>query len=637
MCGVFGSYTLGREFGQLSNGDMARRAHQKLRHRGPDDYDVKYFDASSSALFQEFFLGQTRLAIIDTSPAGRQPMDSHDGSLTIVFNGEIYNYLELRDELSACGHIFRTETDTEVLLAAWTEWRASCLPKLKGMFAFAIYDRSSHALSLVRDAFGIKPLFFHRLDNSFCFASEIPALLELMPKQPSLNLQRCYDYLVHGHYDFGMDTFFQGVQQLAPAHYLSLDLATNTVSDPICWWRPSISQKDEWTLSDAVDATRTAFLDNIRLHLRSDVPIGAALSGGLDSAAVVCAMRQVEPSMEIKTFSFIAEDQRVNEEKWVDVVNSHSGACAQKVHIAPNDLISDIDDVIRTQGEPFGSSSIYAQYKVFQAVRDAGVVVTLDGQGADEVLAGYNGYPGQRLRSLIETGRISDAVEFLNEWSKWPNRKKSKGFFAAVEQYTPDALYGTMRRIYGDEIDPPWLNSDLLREQGVILRFPDMFPKRSQRGRRVAAELAWSLQERGLMGLLRHGDRNSMRFSVESRVPFLTTDFVELMLSMPEDYLISQRGETKHVFRKAMQGILPDEILERRDKIGFVTPELDWLRSVADIVRGWLCEPLGLPFLDQEKLVAEFDRVIEGKRAFSWQVWRWVNFCRWYQISGVAQ
>lgn len=624
MCGIIGGTWRHRH--QLDS--LVWPALDKLSHRGPNAKHLKVLELSRSTTV----LGHARLSVIDVSSAGCQPMCSTDKRFWISFNGEIYNYHELREHLCELGYMFQTQTDTEVLIAAWAHWGVDCLPRFKGMFAFAIYDYVDQSLTLVRDAFGIKPLYYFRQDDFLVFASEIPALLGLISGRPSFNLQRCYDYIVHGHYDFGEETFFQDVLQLAPGHHVTLDLRSGHLSVPIRWWQPSITRRHDWTFPDAVEATRAAFLDNIRLHLRSDVPTGAALSGGLDSSSVVCAMRHVEPQMEINTFSFIASDPRVSEETWVDQINSHVGAHAHKVRVSPYDLIRDLDDLIATQGEPFGSTSIYAQYRVFKAACQAGVVVTLDGQGADEVLAGYNGYAGQRLRSLIETGRFGDALEFLNAWSDWPGRSKITGIKATAAQILPNALYGPMRWMNGDKAHPRWLNAEWLYNRGVVPGFPDMTPKRSLYGRRVVAELAWSLQERGLNSLLRHGDRNSMRFSVESRVPFLTTDFANLLLSMPEEYLISQGGETKHVLRAAMRGIVPDTVLDRRDKVGFVTPELDWLRSVADTLRHWLSEPLGLPFLDQDKLLAEFDDIIMGQRAFSWQVWRWINFCRWCQV-----
>jgi len=298
--------------------------------------------------------------------------------------------------------------------------------------------------------------------------------------------------------------------------------------------------------------------------------------------------------------------------------------------VSAHELAADLDDMIAAQGEPFGSTSIYAQYRVFQLAREAGVTVTLDGQGADEMLAGYNGYPGQRLRSLIEKGRLAEAANFLNEWAKWPGRSRIGGVKRLAAEMTEGWLYSLLRNINGSDALPNWLNAAPLVERGVISDFPRQRSPQSEAGRRVVAELALSLTRRGLPALLRHGDRNSMHFSVESRVPFLTLDMVNLLLSLPESFLISSKGQTKHVFRAAMRGIVPDDVLDRRDKIGFATPEQVWLMAMADTVRGWLREDLQLPFFNQAAVLCEFELIIAGKKAFSWQVWRWINFCRWY-------
>jgi asparagine synthase (glutamine-hydrolysing) len=261
------------------------------------------------------------------------------------------------------------------------------------------------------------------------------------------------------------------------------------------------------------------------------------------------------------------------------------------------------------------------------------MTVTLDGQGADEMLAGYIGYPGQRLRSLVETGRINEAWDFLNEWSQWPGRSKLHAVKALLGQLTEGALYAGLRRMNGDQHRPTWLNEQVLQDAGVSLSYPSKVPEITLRGRRVVAELAASLSQRGLNSLLRHGDRNSMRFSIESRVPFLTTDLAELLLSLPEQYLIAPNGETKHVFRAAMRGIVPDDVLDRKDKIGFATPEKDWLLVMAPTIRKWLSVPIDLPFINQSALLREFDKVVSGAIPFTWQVWRWVNFYRWYQLN----
>jgi asparagine synthase (glutamine-hydrolysing) len=634
MCGLFGYLSTDYAIDRLGINTRLLSAQAALKHRGPDDYGLESFSISQGNDHPHFelIIGHSRLSVIDLSPSGHQPMRSLDDRFTIVFNGEIYNYRELRQELRSVGYTFKTDSDTEVLLVAWSHWGVEGLGRLTGMFAFAVYDRKFQTLTMVRDAFGIKPFYYAMTDEGFGFASEIPALTALLPIKPSLNWQRAYDYLVHGDYDSQSSTLLNGVIHLAPGHLIELDLSTGAPTKPKRWWRPNIQERSDLSFSQATEMVRERFLDNIRLHLRSDVPLGAALSGGVDSSAVVCAMRHIEPSLPIHTFSFIASGSDVNEEHWVDRVNTYVGAIPHKVHVTAQELASDLDDMIRSQGEPFGSTSIYAQYRVFKLANQHGMTVTLDGQGADEMLAGYSGYVGQRLHSLIETGHFYEAWKFLIEWSQWPGRSKMHGLKALIGQLTEGPLYAGLRRLNGGQHRPAWLNEQVLRVAGVSLSYPNKAPELASRGRRVISELEASLTQRGIGALLRHGDRNSMKFSIESRVPFLTTDFADLLLSLPEHYLIASNGETKHVFRAAMRGIVPNDVLDRKDKIGFETPEKDWLFSLAPTIRKWLSVPIDLPFINQAELLREFDQIMNGVRPFNWQVWRWVNFYRWYQL-----
>jgi asparagine synthase (glutamine-hydrolysing) len=625
MCGIAG--------GWWANPDHAVKrlplALKKIKHRGPDDEGYQLYPMGGTAVA----MGHTRLSIIDLSDAGHQPMHSRDGRWAIVFNGEVYNYRELRAELQEIGYLFSTGSDTEVLLTAWAHWGEACLPRLVGMFAFIVLDKMNLTLTCARDAFGIKPFFYATEEGYFAFASELPALLELLPVKPALNWQRSYDYLVHGDYDSAPDTFYTGVYHLSPGHWMQINAVTGRLTLPKCWWKPQVQERPGWRFNDAVDQVREQFLQNIRLHLRSDVPLGAALSGGIDSSAVVCAMRYVEPDLPIHTFSYIATGSVANEEHWVDLVNGHVGAIPHKVGVTPHDLFRDIDDMIRAQGEPFGSTSIYAQYRVYQLARENGITVTLDGQGADEMLAGYSGYPGQRLRSLLETGRVSEAWEFWNNWAKWPGRSRLLAVKYLFAEMTYGSLYETMRTIDGKSSVPDWINIEPLRERGVRLRKPRIQPETNSKGRRVVDELGLSLSKRGMSTLLRHGDRNSMRFSIESRVPFLTPGFANLLLSMPENFLISQRGETKCVFRAAMRGIVPDAVLDRKDKIGFATPEKDLLFGMTGTIKTWLSRDLNLPFLNQDKVRDGLQQILLGKTVFSWQVWRWINFWRFHSLD----
>lgn len=597
-----------------------------MKHRGPDDHGMEI-----DRTFGELGLGHARLSIIDLSVGGHQPMHSADGRYSMVFNGEIYNYRELRDEMIGEGSSFRTQSDSEVLLAAWAHWGEACLPRLTGMFAFAIVDRTAGTLSIVRDAFGIKPMFYATPNWGLCFASELPATCRLRGEAATLNLQTSYNYLVHGDYDSTPATFVEGIYQLEPGVIRVLDLRTGVLGAARSWWTPSIVETPAISLPKAADRLREMFLASVDLHLRSDVPLGSALSGGVDSSAVVCAMRHLQPNADIHTFSFVAKGSPVSEESWVDLVNSHVGAIPHKVFVEPNQLAADLDDMIRAQGEPFGGTSIYAQYRVFQEARRAGITVTLDGQGADELLAGYHGFPGKRLRSLLDRGQIGDAVSFLGKWARWPGRSVTYGLKNLVAEYAQGDLYQRLRGWAGTEMRPDWLDTDFLAKAGVQLRHPRI-ASHGPVGRRLVAELALSATRRGLPALLRHADRNSMRFSVESRVPFLTTDLANFLLALPEEYLISAEGETKHVFRAAMRGIVPDSILDRRDKIGFATPEEQWLKQLGPKVRQWLEDDAeGLPFLNREAMLHAYDEMLSGARRFSWQAWRWLNFCRWHR------
>jgi asparagine synthase (glutamine-hydrolysing) len=623
MCGIIGLFTTS------PTADLPRRLEAglaALRNRGPDDSGQEIISVAGGSLA----LGHTRLSIIDLTSAGHQPMHSADQRFAIVFNGEIYNYRELRRELEDLGCTFQSDSDTEVLLAAWIQWRARSLPRLVGMFAFVVFDLEAGTLTCVRDAFGIKPFFYSQEQGNFLFASEIPAIKALKQQGIELDWQRAYDYLVHGDYDTGRRSFVDGVLHLLPGHLLEVNLRSGQLSKPQRWWSPRIAERSDLSFAQATELVREQFLENIRLHLRSDVPLGAALSGGIDSSAVVCAMRHIEPGLPINTFSYITRGSRASEEAWVDRVNQHVGARPHKVVVSAAELAGHLDEMIRAQGEPFNSTSIYAQYRVFKLAREHGVTVTLDGQGADEMLAGYNGYPGQRIRSLVEKGSLAEAWDFFDNWARWPGRSRLDGAKRAVAEMTQGRLYDALRRVNGMKHLPAWIRPGPLEERGVIRRYPRLRSDASEAGRRLVAELAVSLTKRGLPALLRHGDRNSMRFSVESRVPFLTLEFVELLLSLPEAYLVSPRGETKHVFRAAMRGIVPDEILDRRDKIGFETPEQEWLLGMSETIRGWLRADLNLPFLNQAEVLKEFDLIAAGRKPFSWQVWRWINFSRWY-------
>lgn len=626
MCGILASLRSTRPL-ELNAFDQALRS---MVHRGPDDQGTVNLGVGAGQLL----MGQRRLSIIDLSPGGHQPMFSDDGRFGLIFNGEIFNYRELRDELRTIGHDFCSQSDSEVLLKAWMQWGADVLPRLQGMFAFAVVDRLKQTLVCARDAFGIKPLFYCHDDNGFSICSEIKPLLMLSQTRSRLQPQQAYDYLVYADYDAKSATFFANVQHVSPGHWIQVCCRTLASVGPQRWWWPAPAESSDLSFTAASDQLRSLFLESVALHLRSDVPLAAALSGGLDSSAVVCAMRHLEPSMPLHTFTFVAPGEAIDETEWSEIVIRHVNAIPHRVEVNPDELAADLDEMIATQGEPFGSTSIYAQYRVFKAAREAGMVVTLDGQGADELLAGYSGYPHARLRTMVASGDLMGAARFLKRWSQWPGRSLSQVPQVMAQGLLPAHVATWLREQRGIKASP-WLDHTWFARHGVAPRMHAGCPGQAAddlAGRHLMAALRQAQSISGLPALLRHADRNSMHWSLESRVPFLTTRLAEFLLSMPEDYLLSPQGETKHLFRAAMRGIVPDTILDRRDKVGFATPELLWLQQLQPIIPLWLSSATALPFLDAEAAFNHIQAVLAGQKPFSWKVWRLINFCRWMQI-----
>jgi len=626
MCGIAGGFWQGRHDDDAYVAQHIDSAVQALQHRGPNAHFWHVHPAADGVVA----LGHARLSVIDLSDMANQPMYTDDRRFGIIFNGEIYNYRELRNELVGIGYRFISESDTEVLLAAWQAWGAECLPKLVGMFAFVIFDKAEHSLICVRDAFGIKPFFYAWENNDFLFASEISGIKKLKKEKINLNWQRAYDYLNYGDYDSQPESFVAGIHHLMPGHLLKVNLAAGAVVNLRAWWTPQIEEFKPIKFSDAAAVLREKFLDSVRLHLRSDVPLGVALSGGIDSSAIACAVRHLQPDMPIHTFSYIATDKKISEEHWVDAVNTHINAVPHKVRVDAQDLAQDIEDMIQAQGEPFGSTSIYAQYRIFKLARECGMTVMLDGQGADELLGGYHGYPGSRIRSLLGNHEYTSAIRFFVNWKK--NRSLLYGIKSIAADFSTGRLHTVLRRFNGQASTPAWLNTEVLAESGVHLSHPPYHSPYDKKGRCLVSRLAFAATQRGLPSLLRHGDRNSMRFSIESRVPFANKNLADFLLSLPERYLVSDQGETKNLFRTAMRGIVPDSILNRKDKVGFETPEKAWLYSIETQVKEWLAKETGLPFINQEKILQEFALVMANKKSFDWRVWRWINFICWYNL-----
>jgi len=632
MCGIAG---ISRRAPTATLAVETQRMLDALTHRGPDDAGAITFTPDADAA--PIALGARRLAIIELSPAGHQPLESADGRYAIVVNGEIYNYIELRRELEGLGHTFRSRSDTEVLLGAFTAWGNACWPRLVGMFACAILDRRARRITLARDPFGMKPLYYIAHPGTLAFASEIPPLLPLFPGAVRAFPQRVYDYLDSGITDHAGETMFAGVRAVPASHYAEIDLAQPDVVVPVRYWSPDPGRTEAISFDAAVKRLRDLFLESIALHLRSDVQVGALLSGGTDSSSVVMAMRHVAgPKLELHTFSYVAGQGAISEEPWIDIVNAAAGAISHKVHLTPEQWTADAARLVETQNEPFGSIAIYAQNRVFRRVAETGIKVALGGQGSDELLAGYRGGWVIRLASLIERLRWGEALAFLRQLARvrQPNDPTtSRVALLALRRVLPGPIAAAARRLRPSP--RPWINRDWFRARGIVF---DPGPVRESGEGRLRQELLRAVTTLSLPALLRFEDRNSMAYSVESRLPYLTPELARFVLSLPPDYLVGPDGTGKRVFRAAMRGIVPDAILDRRDKIGFAVPIQTWLPAIPGVLE-LLEEVAAAPPVNRAAVTPAIAALRDGKTPSvrdSFLLWRLVGLAAWARRFNVS-
>jgi asparagine synthase (glutamine-hydrolysing) len=641
MCGIAGILRTGADRVDAS---WLERISTALQERGPDDFgflgwksgrDTSISRESSVADGAVCAFVHRRLSILDVTTAGWQPMQTSDGAYSLIFNGEIYNYLELRTQLEREGAVFHSGSDTEVLLAAYSRWGKDALRRLVGMFAFVILDLNRQCLFLARDPFGIKPLYYYRTATDFGFSSDPTVLLQFPGVGRSARSDRVYDYLRFGTTDFGDETLWRDIMQVPAAHFLEVPLDQRARTGAQRYWSIPKYEPRDISFEEAAVQLRELFIDSVRLHLRSDVPLGACLSGGIDSSAIVMAMRQIlGASADIRSFSFIASDPRVSEERWIKTVVHESGAAPACTRPSEADLVECLTDLVRTQGEPFGSTTIFAQYAVFRLAAEHKVKVMLDGQGADEMLGGYWPYVGARIGSLLASGNVVAAMKLLRQGASYPDMKAGRLMAVAGGLVIPRGLQGLGRMLVGRKLAPDWLNADWFSRQGVVMAAP----LEARGPNHLRSQLEQSVTDVTLPMLLRYEDRNSMRFSIESRVPFLTTQLAEFIFSLPEEYIIDRSAVRKSVFRRAMRGLVPNEILDRRDKIGFQTPESSWLGTL----RPWIEQKLAsdaaheIPALRLPAVTREFENILQGKRASGSHAWRWINLIEWTSQYSVA-
>lgn len=569
MCGIAGIvYKGGRQEDVM---DAVRRMIGLQRHRGPDGEG--FYDSAGVSL------GHCRLAIIDLSDRGHQPMSTPEKRFWITFNGEIYNYLELAEELRVLGYQFNGQSDTEVLLNAYRCWGEGCLHRLRGMFAFAIWDNKERRLFAARDRLGIKP-FHYCVDGQgrMVFASELKALLEFVPeRRPNSRLAR--DYLAWSLLDHdAAETMIDKIKRLPPAHAMSWTQGTGLRI--WSYWRLDVNEELETPRAQRSVLIREfyeRFHETISLHLRSDIPVGTSLSGGLDSSSIVCVVKTELERRDAwqddwqHTFSACFEEPSLDERPYIEAVAEATGCRTHFVFPDGQRLSEELDTWIWHQDEPVFSTNIYAHYCVARLARDHGIKVLLDGQGADELLAGYRKFILVYIRQLFTAGHYGRAGQ------------EAMAFFCSPE------ILRTSRLVDGRRY---FLKS---QPREVTLLWPgDTTPPRSTTlglGNSLGRRLEADMTQFSLPVLLRYEDRNTMAFGIESRVPFVDHTFVEWLSTLPADMRLSN-GWTKHILREALVNVLPGLVRSRKSKLGFLTPQSKWL---AGPLAGWLRQILESP------------------------------------------
>lgn len=551
MCGIFGAINT-EGFFERSDAERFSLLNDLTAYRGPDDHGVcmltvKHLENNSDGRF-DVFLGNRRLSILDLSSNGHQPMTDGQGRW-IAYNGEIFNYLELRRELEAKGHEFTTGTDTEVILHVYSEYGEQGFDCLNGMWAFAIADLPNRRLVLSRDRFSIKPLYLLALHGSVFFASEIKQLLPLLPSR-RLNTEIMSAFLTQGLLDHSCDTFFEQIVKAAPRKNIVISLDTGS-SRESCYWQ--VERTEDFNAGEnAAELFRILFLDSVKLRLRSDVKVGILLSGGLDSSSIAVGCRSIVGDL-VETYSVVSDDGECDEHQFIDKL-AGTGVKNRKVIFRHGDALQELANVLYHSDEPVGGFSVVAQFKLFGAIkRDTDVTVLLSGQGGDEVLLGYLKFFFFYLKTLYQRHKYSKAL-FQLAASLWQRTIVQQFTLRSARRYIPALAprhCGAFRTVHAPV--PVWECADISSRQLL------------------------DIEKYSVPALTHYEDRNSMAHSLEVRHPFLDHRLVEFLLNLPPEWKI-RNGWTKYVLRQAIPE-LPNDIRWRRDKQGFLTPEQRWLKN----------------------------------------------------------
>lgn len=618
MCGIAGIVRFDKK--PVKQADVLKMM-QVIKHRGPDDEGV--FVAGHKGF------GHVRLSILDLTDAGHQPMTDESGRYTIIQNGESYNYIELREELETLGYTFHTQTDTEVVLNGYIEWGENVLDRMNGMFAMAVYDQEKQTVFLARDRFGVKPLYYYVGEDKLLFASEIPAILAAMTHKPQANDDVIFDYLVFNRTDQTEQTFFKNIYKLQHGCCMTLDLNKSYAKEtlPIRKWysldqhvKDLKSEIGELTSDEAQQRYMELFKKAIQMRLRSDVPWGVCLSGGLDSSAITSTIINVLHKPNVHSFSAVyGKSSKADESQYIDefkdiVPNMHY------VYPDAKRLLTHLKDYVRIQGEPTPTTSPYALYCVL-AEASKYVKVLLDGQGSDEALAGYEYIPGLYYKTLfthLKWGRLAkEIIQYAQLHKSW-RHVKYMAFFML-----PSRTRTKVRVAQRGYINPTFVATH--KDSVIADRLY---------GANTMTEMLVNHFEYKLEHLNKWGDRDTMAFGVEGRSPFLDKDLVEYSIAL-EDKLKIRGGYTKYILREVMKGIMPEKVRLRVDKKGFSVPQDEWFRTekfqklVMDILQSESFAQRG--YFVPEEAMRLYKKHLSGEISISKDIWKWINLELWFR------
>jgi asparagine synthase (glutamine-hydrolysing) len=600
MCGISGIINLDKSRALESQISIM---NQVIHHRGPD--------SGQFYLYENLALGHRRLSIIDLTEEGNQPMH-YKNKYTIVFNGEIYNYIEIKNELILNHYTFESNSDTEVILCAYDFWGEECVSRFNGMWSFSILDKEKNILFISRDRFGVKPFYYSKYNSQFIFGSEIKQILEITNFR-KVNYNILMDYLVWGFTDHTNNTFFEGIFKLEPSHNLIYNLETNEyhIKQYFDIEKTNYSSK---TNEEVLNLYKEILYNAVDLRLRSDVKVGTCLSGGLDSSSIASIASKINNQRNKSSFFAIhakSSEKSSDESEFAIQVKNHCNLEMTIIKPSIEDFTNNIDEVIYTQEEPFGGLSIFMQYFVMQETRNKKCVVLLDGQGGDECLLGYERY---YPAIFLEQRNINGFKEFIKgvRNSKISFLKMiGFSFYFPIFQIRCFSLLKKANFIKSEYLK----KADAQHLKTNSLNYFNLFNLQKQE--------IYSTQ---LQALLRYEDKNSMRHSIEARLPFLDYRLLQLSLSIPFWYKIKD-GWTKFILRKSVESLLPKSIVWRKNKKGFEAPTNEWMKIIEkDLSNEISNSEILKKILKQKANIENLDQI---------QKWRLYNIAKWEKIYNI--